>query len=35
VPPYCLIFPTKLHFVEEEALELLCGASKELVGGSN
>jgi diphthine synthase len=34
-PPYCLIFPAKLHFVEAEALEQLCGARRELVEGSN
>ena len=31
-PPHCLIFPGKLHFVEAEALELFCGAPKDLVG---
>jgi diphthine synthase len=31
-PPYSLIFPGKLHFVEAEALELFCGANKDLVG---
>lgn len=31
-PPYCIIFPGKLHFVEAEALELFCGARKDLVG---
>jgi len=31
-PPYCLIFPAKLHFVEAEALQIFCGASTELVG---
>jgi diphthine synthase len=30
-PPYALIFPGQLHFVEAEALQLLCGARKELV----
>jgi len=30
-PPYVLIFPGQLHFVEAEALQLFCGASKELV----
>lgn len=30
-PPYVLIFPGHLHFVEAEALRLLCGAPKELV----
>jgi diphthine synthase len=32
-PPYCLIFPTQLHFVEAEALQVFCGARKELVAG--
>jgi len=31
VPPYLLIFPGKLHFVEAEALQLICHAPKELV----
>jgi diphthine synthase len=30
-PPYVLIFPGKLHFVEAEALQLICHAPKELV----
>lgn len=30
-PPYTLIFPGPLHFVEAEALHLLCGAPKDLV----
>ncbi len=30
-PPYALIFPGELHFVEAEALEVFCGARKELV----
>jgi diphthine synthase len=30
-PPYALIFPGSLHFVEAEALQLVCGALKELV----
>jgi diphthine synthase len=30
-PPYTIIFPAKLHFVEAEALHLLCGAPEELV----
>lgn len=30
-PPYAMIFPGQLHFVEAEALQLLCGARKELV----
>ncbi len=32
-PPYVLIVPGQLHFVEAEALELFCGARKELVAG--
>ena len=32
-PPYAVIFPGQLHFVEAEALELFCGARKELVTG--
>jgi len=30
-PPYLLVFPGKLHFVEAEALQLICHAPKELV----
>ena len=30
-PPYVLIFPGQLHFVEAEALQLLCGASEDSV----
>lgn len=30
-PPFLLIFPGKLHFVEAEALQLICRAPKELV----
>jgi diphthine synthase len=30
-PPYVLIFPGSLHFVEAEALQLFCHAPKELV----
>jgi hypothetical protein len=30
-PPYCLIFPGPLHFVEMEALQVFCGARKDLV----
>jgi diphthine synthase len=33
-PPYALIFPGKLHFIEAEALHLICGASKELVSAN-
>jgi diphthine synthase len=32
-PPYCLIFLGRLHFVEVEALEVFCGARRDLVGG--
>jgi len=34
-PPYSLIFPGTLHFVEAEALEVFCGARKELVAERN
>ncbi|MGA3109472.1 MAG: diphthine synthase [Candidatus Bathyarchaeia archaeon] len=30
-PPHCLIFPSNLHFVEAEALQVFCGARKDLV----
>jgi diphthine synthase len=30
-PPHCLIFPATLHFVEAEALQVFCGARKNLV----
>ena len=30
-PPYVVIFPGSLHFVEAEALQVLCGARKDLV----
>lgn len=30
-PPYAMIFPAHLHFVEAEGLHLFCGAPKELV----
>jgi diphthine synthase len=30
-PPYLLIFPGKLHFVEAEALQLICRAPRDLV----
>jgi diphthine synthase len=33
-PPYALIFPGKLHFIEAEALHLICGAPEELVNAS-
>jgi diphthine synthase len=33
-PPYALIFPGRLHFVEAEALHLLCGAPVELVNAN-
>lgn len=32
-PPYLLVIPSHLHFVEAEALQAFCGASKELVTG--
>lgn len=32
-PPYALIFPGQLHFVEAEALQVFCGAKRELVAG--
>ena len=31
-PPYCIVFPSRLHFVEAEALEVFCEAPKGLVG---
>ena len=34
-PPYALILPSRLHFVEAEALQIFCGASAELVGAKN
>jgi len=34
-PPYCLLLPNKLHFVEAEALQVFCGASRGLVGSTN
>jgi diphthine synthase len=30
-PPQCLVFLGKLHFMETEALEILCGARRELL----
>lgn len=30
-PPYALIFPGKLHFIEADALHVICGAPEELV----
>lgn len=30
-PPYCLVFPGKLHFIEAEALIVLAGASARIV----
>jgi diphthine synthase len=30
-PPFVLVFPGQLHFVEAEALHVFCGAPKELV----
>ena len=32
-PPHCLVFPGKLHFMEIEALQILCGARRELFEG--
>jgi diphthine synthase len=32
-PPQCLIFPSVLHFVEAEALQVFCGARRNLVTG--
>lgn len=34
-PPYCIIVPGKLHFVEAEALHVFCGAPRKLVGSTN
>jgi len=34
-PPHCLVLPTKLHFIEAEALRVFCGASGDLVGSTN
>jgi diphthine synthase len=34
-PPYCLVFPSRLHFVEAEALQVFCEASRDLVGSLN
>jgi len=30
-PPWSIILPSKLHFVEVEALQLLAGAPRELL----
>ncbi len=30
-PPFTLVLPGSLHFVEAEALHVLCGARKDLV----
>jgi len=32
-PPHVLVFPGRLHFVEAEALEVLCGAGKHALMG--
>jgi diphthine synthase len=32
-PPWSIVLPSKLHFVEAEALQLLAGAPRELVEG--
>jgi diphthine synthase len=34
-PPHCIVFPSKLHFVEAEALRVLCRAPQGLVGSTN
>jgi diphthine synthase len=34
-PPHCLVFPSRLHFLEAEALRVFCGAPGELVGSTN
>ena len=34
-PPYCLVFPSRLHFVEAEALQIFCGAPMDLVGSTS
>ncbi len=33
LPPYSIVFPSKLHFLEAEALQVLCGARKEDLEG--
>ncbi len=33
-PPHCLILPSRLHFVEAEALQAFCGAPRGLVGAN-
>ncbi|MEM2942655.1 MAG: diphthine synthase [Candidatus Bathyarchaeia archaeon] len=30
-PPHCLVFPGRLHFMEAEALEIVCGARRDLL----
>lgn len=32
-PPHCMVFPGRLHFMEVEALEALCGARREIFEG--
>jgi len=32
-PPHCLVFPGRLHFMEAEALHILCGADMEILRG--
>ncbi len=32
-PPHCIVFPGRLHFMEVEALETLCGAKREILEG--
>ena len=29
-PPHCIVFPGKLHFMEIEALKILCNANQEV-----
>ncbi|MEM2840268.1 MAG: diphthine synthase [Candidatus Bathyarchaeia archaeon] len=30
-PPHCLVFPGRLHFMEAEAMHILCGANTEIL----
>jgi diphthamide biosynthesis methyltransferase len=32
-PPHCIVLPGRLHFMEVEALEILCGARREILEG--
>jgi len=34
-PPYCIIFPNHLHFVEAEALQAFCEAREEVLAGQH